>query len=110
MGGAEAHPDRAGLKPIKPILIQAVCTQITVSVCEGGGMQEHASGACPKLVNMEYVKFNMFSFNVNSTVKLNVKCHGHLTVKSRTLRGAAGGVDRCDRGGLGAARQGDCPA
>ena len=86
MGGAEAHPDRAGLKPIKPILIQAVCTQITVSVCEGGGMQEHASGACPKLVNMEYVKFNMFSFNVNSTVKLNVKCHGHLTVKSRTLR------------------------
>ena len=48
-------------------------------------MQEHASGACPKLVNMEYVKFNMFSFNVNSTVKLNVKCHGHLTVKSRTL-------------------------
>ena len=53
-------------------------------------MQEHASGACPKLVNMEYVKFNMFSFNVNSTVKLNVKCHGHLTVKSRTLAVARG--------------------
>ena len=45
------------------------------------------------------VKFNIFSFNVNLTVKLNVKWLVRLTVKSRTLRTRAA-VGRGSRPGL----------